>query len=48
MRHEAKKYLYDIKRAASLLREFTSDKLFYDTRYLDPPRQDAERHEHST
>ena len=28
MRHEAKKYLYDIKRAASLLREFTSDKTF--------------------
>ena len=28
MKHEANKYLYDIKQAASLLREFTSGKTF--------------------
>jgi uncharacterized protein with HEPN domain len=30
MQHEIKKYLYDIKQAADLVAEFTSDKIFLD------------------
>lgn len=43
MRLETKKYLFDIQRAAALLREFTCDKTFADYRHSPMLRAAVER-----